>query len=146
MQQTAQSYGNINLQPGLKLRREFPWRFMVVDVTQPIIGADFLSFYHLLPDLKRGVLIDGRTGLTTKGQTDRSSIETIKTIYGESRYHQILKQFKEITKPEPSKIMSQEVEHYIKTTTGPPETCRPKRLAPDKLKAAKIEFDLLLTR
>lgn len=34
--------------------------------------------------------------------------------------------------------------HYIKTTPGQPEAYRPRRLAPDKLKAAKEEFDLLL--
>lgn len=35
------------------------------------------------------------------------------------------------------------IKHYIETTSGPPEACRPRRLAPDKLKAAKLEFDLL---
>jgi len=34
--------------------------------------------------------------------------------------------------------------HFIKTTAGPPEGCRPRRLAPDKLKAAKAKLDLLL--
>jgi len=34
--------------------------------------------------------------------------------------------------------------HFIKTTEDPPEGCRPRRLAPDELKAAKAEFDLLL--
>jgi len=33
--------------------------------------------------------------------------------------------------------------HYIKTTTSP-EACQPRRLAPDKLKAAKVEFSQLM--
>lgn len=33
---------------------------------------------------------------------------------------------------------------HAKTTDGPSEACRPRRLASDKLKAAKTEFNLLL--
>lgn len=34
--------------------------------------------------------------------------------------------------------------HHIKTTSGPPVFCTPRRLAPDKLKIAKDEFDAML--
>jgi len=39
------TYGTITLQPDLGLRRAFPWRFIMADVLQPIIGADFLAHY-----------------------------------------------------------------------------------------------------
>jgi len=64
------TYGTIMLQPNLGLRREFPWRFIVADVLQPIIGADFLAHYHLLPDMRRKKLLDGKTGrLAVQGIT-----------------------------------------------------------------------------
>lgn len=53
-------------------------------------------------------------------------------------------QFEDITKPEKRKTNMHDTEHHIKTTLGPPDFCRPRRLAPEKLKAAKMEFDLLL--
>ena len=40
-----------------RLRRDFKWRFIVADVTHPIVGADFLLFFGLMPDLKNGRLI-----------------------------------------------------------------------------------------
>ena len=46
-------YGCITLRLGFGLRREFSWRFVVADVTGPIIGSDFLSFYYLLVDVRR---------------------------------------------------------------------------------------------
>ncbi|GBP03188.1 hypothetical protein EVAR_89300_1 [Eumeta japonica] len=41
---TINTYGYVNLELNLSLRRAYPWRFVVADVTKPIIGADFLSF------------------------------------------------------------------------------------------------------
>jgi hypothetical protein len=51
---SIQVYGSKLLIVDLKLRRTFKWVFTVADVRKPILGADFLSHYHLLPDLKRG--------------------------------------------------------------------------------------------
>jgi len=43
------TYGTKTMQPNLNLRREFPWHFIIADVLQPIIGADFLAHYHPAP-------------------------------------------------------------------------------------------------
>lgn len=48
---TIRTYGQITLEPNFGLRRTFLWRFIIADVRQPLIGADFLFFYYLLPDL-----------------------------------------------------------------------------------------------
>ena len=48
---TVRTYGCITLSLDFGLRREFPWRFLVAEVTGPIIGSDFLSFYNLLVDV-----------------------------------------------------------------------------------------------
>jgi hypothetical protein len=34
--------------------------------------------------------------------------------------------------------------HHIKTTPGPPVSCRPRRFAPDRLTIAKAEFDVMI--
>jgi len=47
------------------LRRPFPWNFVIADVKQPIIGADFLAHHGILTDLKNHRLIDERTMLST---------------------------------------------------------------------------------
>ncbi|EFN60762.1 hypothetical protein EAG_11057, partial [Camponotus floridanus] len=142
------TFGQITLEPNFGLRRTFLWRFIIADVTQPLIGADFLSFYHLLPDLQKGRLIDGKTGLYTqklKSVVKKGNISSIKILPKQAKYHNLLSEFPDITKlGGVRKEARHSTVHYIKTTAGPPEGCRPRRLAPDKLKAAKAEFDLLL--
>jgi hypothetical protein len=51
---TIHTYGWLPLRLNLGLRRDFTWRFIVADVTHPIIGADFLSHFghRLLIDCK----------------------------------------------------------------------------------------------
>ena len=49
---TIHTYGNCNRVVDVGLKREYPWTFIVADVQQPIIGADFLIHYSLLVDLR----------------------------------------------------------------------------------------------
>jgi hypothetical protein len=59
---TIATYGWISLSLDLGLRRDFTWRFMVADVQEPIIGADFLAHFGLLVDCRNRRLLDGRPG------------------------------------------------------------------------------------
>ncbi|XP_029680257.1 uncharacterized protein LOC115245901 [Formica exsecta] len=139
------TYGMITLQPNLGLRQAFPWRFTVADVAQPIIGSDFLAQYHLLPNVKNRKLIDGKTGLSTPGTATYSEVTSIKVVKEETHYHRIIAEFPGITQPAGAqRIAKHNTEHHIATTPGQPEASRPRRLAPDKLQAAKAKFDLLL--
>ena len=60
---TINTYGNCKRVVDVGLKREYPWTFIVADVQQPIIGADFLINYNLLVDLRSRCLRDIRTGL-----------------------------------------------------------------------------------
>ena len=60
---TIHTYGNCKRVVDVGLKREYPWTFIVADVQQPIIGADFLIHYNLLVDLRSRCLRDMRTGL-----------------------------------------------------------------------------------
>jgi hypothetical protein len=55
---TVHTHCCITLRLDLGLRREFSWRFVVADVTGPIIGSDVFSFYNLLVDMRHRRLID----------------------------------------------------------------------------------------
>jgi cleavage and polyadenylation specificity factor subunit 1 len=51
------TYGDQNLELHLNVRRSFKWNFVIANVQSPIIGADLLSHYGLLIDLKNRRLI-----------------------------------------------------------------------------------------
>jgi hypothetical protein len=58
---TIPTYGWLPLSLNLGLCRDFTWRFVAADVTQPFIGADFLSHFGLLVDCTNNRLLDGVT-------------------------------------------------------------------------------------
>lgn len=138
------TYGFINISLNLGLRRVFDWRFVIADVTKPIIGVDFLSFYNLLIDTRHKRLVDNLTSLTATAGTVLVNTPHIKAVTGSTQYHQLLLKYPEITRPS-GKLHRQKVHHstvhYIKTTEGPPVFARPRRLAPERLMAAKKEFE-----
>lgn len=138
-------YAHLNLDLGL--RRNFEWRFVVANVTKPIIGVDFLSFYNLIVDCRNQRLIDGTTTLTSCAIIAASAdISSIKTLSGTSKYHDILHEFIDITKPAGLvRTVRHNTVHHIRTTPGPPVASTPRRLAPDKLKIAKEEFQAMLS-
>ena len=142
------TYGPVQLNLNLGLRRSFSWKFTIADVSKPIIGVDFLSFYNLLVDCRHQRLLDGITSLSVAAirQTIPEDLASIKVITGESDFHHILREFPEITRPAgiPTTPKHNTV-HHINTTSGPPVTCRARRLDPERLKIAKKEFEDMLT-
>lgn len=141
------TYGYAHLQLNFGLRREFYWQFVVADVTKPIIGVDFLSHYNLVVDIRNKRLLDRTTTLSTYAVTTTPSdaISSIKVLHGDSKYNEILREFPEITRPPGiHRVIKHNTVHHIKTTPGPPIHCSPRRLAPDKLKIAKEEFESML--
>ena len=139
---TIKTYGNCKRVVDVGLKREYPWTFIVADVQQPIIGADFLIHYNLLVDLKSRCLRDMRTGLAIAASLSSIkplSLNRVDTVQNE--YTKLLGQFPELTRPttkgEPIK---HGITHKI-VTKGHPVFARPRRLAPDKLVTAKREFD-----
>jgi len=139
------TYGTMTMSLNLGLRRDFKWRFLVADVAKPILGADFLAYYNLLPDLTNGRLLDATTLLAARGEVTAWGIPSIKTVVGSSTFHQLLQQYPSITRPNgaPGEAPHDTV-HYIITTPGPPVAQKPRRLAPDKLVAAKKKFEEML--
>ena len=139
------TYGWHTLNLNLGLRRDFTWRFIVADVTKPIIGVDFLSHFNLLVDTRKHRLVDGVTTLTVNASVTKQPAQSVKTISGDTRAHPLLDEFPELTRPSgvPHDVKHSTV-HHIRTTPGPPVNSRPRRLDPDRLRIAKAEFSAML--
>ncbi|XP_076383750.1 uncharacterized protein LOC143261000 [Megalopta genalis] len=109
-----------------------------------ITGADLLEHYGLLVDLRRGRLVDSMTSLYAVTTAKSVVYSTVSSIVPDPRVKHILADFPEvfgIAMMPPSK--SVDVLHHI-LTTGPPVSERSRRLNPDKLRAAKKEFEALI--
>jgi hypothetical protein len=88
-------------------------------------------------------LLDGVITLSAPAQAASSLIPSVKVISGGTSVDTLLSEFPDLT----CLIGVQgEVHHNTvhRTTPGPPVTCRPRRLAPDQLAIAKVEFDAML--
>lgn len=112
------------------LMKDYSWSFVVADVSTPIIGADLLSHFHLLPDLTRRLLIDGDTlissSCTTKNVTHQSVHIVTNFTQFPTRVVSMLQKVPDLTKPPKyQENPPHDVVHHI-TTTGPPvnEKCR----------------------
>lgn len=123
---TIATYGWIIITPDLGLKRAFPWNFVVANVTHPIIGADLLAHYHLIPDLRQRKLSDGETGLQVPGSLSNGEVSSIKVLRTEDKYHRLLAEFSGITRPTTvNREIKHSTVHFINTTPGPPEACKP---------------------
>lgn len=140
-----ETYGTTTLKVNLGLRRDFVWTFLIANVTTPIIGADFITNFGLLIDLLGKKIIDPLTGLNSNCMRIMINETTeYKTYNLNSVYADLLEEYKQITKlPMPGSEISTAVVHQI-ITTGQPVYSRPRRLDPEKLEAARKEFDCLI--
>lgn len=139
------TFGSINLSLDLGLRRSFSWSFILADVSRPIIGADFLRQFHLLPDLNTRKLVDGQTLLAVSGSLCKEGSIGIKMVSGDTSFHQLLREYPEIIMHNENFSSEHGIYHHI-VTHGPPVSCRSRRLDPEKLKAAKEEFQYMLNK
>ncbi|CAI2723349.1 unnamed protein product [Schistosoma spindalis] len=139
------TFGEQFLTFDLGIKRHLTWVFIIADVRHPILGADFLSFYNLLVDVKRRKLIDSCTKLQVLGIQSDYHIHSIKIdTPGNDIFTTILSKFPKITKPDYSEnTVQHSVVHRI-ITKGQPTSARPRRLPPNKLNVAKAEFDHMM--
>ena len=140
-----QTYGQRLLTLDFGLRRPFSWKFVVADVSKPIIGADLLFHYNLMPDLRNSRLVDAITSLSTQCMsTSEPSLGLKVLVAHENPFARILTEFPDIIRPKlsPSSI-KHNVTHRI-ITNGHPVFCRKARVLPkEKYEAAKKEYDFL---
>ena len=131
------SYGCQSLTLNFGLRRMFPWIFIIADVQQPIIGADFLNHFNLLVDLKNKRLLDSNSHLHVQGITcHHSPLSPDWSITdGDTIYHSILKNFSSITQLPVTNDQP---------VAGQPVHAKPRRLPPERLRIARQEFEHMM--
>ncbi|CAH8676919.1 unnamed protein product [Schistosoma rodhaini] len=139
------TFGEQLLTLDLGIRRRLNWVFIIADVRHPILGADFLSSYNLLVDVKKRKLIDSCTKLQVHGIQSHYHIHSIKIDTPVNDvFANILSKFPKLTKPDYSEnTIQHSVVHRI-ITKNQPVSARPRRLPPDKLAVAKAEFEHMM--
>lgn len=142
------TYGTVSLVLNFGQAGQYRWGFIIADVIQPIIGVDFFRAFGLLIDIQGKQLIDTRTHLSIKCSTTSMSVPLGLSHISppqelesneKNPYRDILDQYPNLTSSETNPPKKHNVEHHI-VTNGPPVYAKPRRLAPEKLKAAKAEF------
>lgn len=139
-----ETYGERRLNLDLGLRRIISWNFCVAAVPCSIIGADLLKHFGLDVSVRRRRLIDSITKLYSSCSISTAPIINLSTIDRTNEFARILAEFPELTSTmQQTPPKAKEVLHFI-STNGPPISERPRRLPPEKLKAAKAEFKRLM--
>ncbi|GFU75342.1 hypothetical protein TNCV_3510271 [Trichonephila clavipes] len=137
-------YGRKSITVNFGLRRNFTYSFYVCNVSSAIIGADFLYQFNLSPDLRHKRLIDCVTNLKVPAKLGICSIFSVKSVYMNNVYGKLLLKYPELTKlPDINQPVKHNTMHFI-NTKGPPVAAKPRRLASDRLKIAKAEFQHMI--
>ena len=141
------TYGRQRLHLSLGLRRDFSWEFTVADVQHAILGADFLSHYELLPDLRNRTLVDKVTSLKKSCAVRNVEYASISTIDHRSRFSELLREFPELTLTSIRREckLRHKTTHVIETQ-GQPVSARARRLPLEKLKSVKAKFQEMLDK
>ena len=116
------------------------------DVQQPILSADFLRHFGLLVDMKQRELINSTTHFHVHGNlsTDSCPHPSFCPKHTNDPYHSLLSEFPALTHVRsPDSPILYDVTHHIEIT-GLPVSARPRRLAPERLRVAKQEFEHML--
>ena len=130
----------------LGLRRTFPWVFTIADVRRPIIGMDFLANFKLAVDTANHTLLDQSTsfqaGLSLCQVCDVEHVLCSPDM--SNPFTAILSKYTALVGPtDYSCPVKHNVTHHI-VTAGPPTHAKARRLAPERLKVAKAEFQHML--
>ena len=120
--------------------RTFLWSFVIADVTQPLLGADFLCDHELMVDLKGKRLVEATTFRSWQLHPSDVAPQRLHYVGRENDYSAILSSFPELLTPAfAAPTAKHGVTHFIHTE-GRPLHSRARRLPPEKLNIAKEEF------
>jgi transposase InsO family protein len=131
------------------LRRAFQWNFVVANVTQSILGADFLSASGLLVDCRNRRLFDQTTSLASNLSASCIispvvSISSQRTDTNHPALRRLLEKHCRIFGPLSIDEVKHSTQHFIETE-GPPVFARSRQLHPDKQRIAEHEFQHMIS-
>lgn len=133
------------------LRRKFSWTFIVADVVAPLLGQDFLAHYGLIVDCKRRELRDSLTNccaVLLDSDTMPCGLVVQYPVDCPASVRQLLRDHPSLTSPrQPNEAVSEMkhmCQHTIDTGSAAPTFSSPRRLTPEREKAAKHAFKSLI--
>ena len=140
---SAKTVGKVNVRGGGILKGVF----VIADVQQNILGADFLYHFGILVDVRNKQLIENMTSLKVSGiavSKNQQFPQSINIALNHlSKYNELLKEFPSVLKPDFKKVVKHNCTHKIETSNAPIFS-KPRRLSPEKYKIAKKEFEHML--
>ena len=119
-------------------RVHFAFPFIVADVHQCIIGADFLAAFSLIVDVKRRMMFNDNAAVSCIRNTEPYSPPPTVVVNPFSALFE--EQFK------PQDISTPSTRHYIITSSPRPLAATPRRLYGDKLESAKAYFQEMISQ
>ncbi|XP_068220029.1 uncharacterized protein [Palaemon carinicauda] len=135
----TQGYETLSLSFG---SAKYHWKFLVVDVPLPNLGANFLSHFHLLVDVAYLLLVNADSYMSTPHQPAPSDfalhISAPTDVYAPPP-HVVPGILPSRSLPNAQVPAKHGIHHHIKTTVRP-VFARFRHLAPDRLTAAKVTF------
>ena len=129
--------------------REFDFTFIIADVRQSILGADFLHRFYLAPNHRDECLIDLNDWSTIpvgeKCGTQPNRVTNINFVDQQTDpFYQLLDSYPALSTPSfTPKDVSHGVKHHIPTNCHPIQS-KARKLNPEKLEIAKREFQKLV--
>ena len=129
--------------------QNYTWDFLIAEVKRPLLGADFLRHSGLLVDVRGHRLISAQTfgsvhlrKCNHTALVEQMALDSIAAA--DDRFGRLLAEFPAITTPNfGCPTAKHGVQHYIPMTCAPIRS-KARRLPPDKLSAAKAEFQTML--
>ena len=120
--------------------QKYSWRFIIADVTQPIISGDFHCSHSLLVDLANEQLIRTDNLKTIKGSRSAHKSFHISSIKSTNEFADMLRNRPELTTPTFSfDLPKHGVLHRI-PTTGFPVHCQARRLFLSVVQLINVNF------
>ena len=141
---TINVYGSKLLEISLGLKRSFKHPFVISAVQRPIVGGDFFKKYKIVVDLDSECITDKTTGISSYGNIQSYDAPSPKIFTISNEFSQILQNYPSLTaEPDYTKPVKHNVVHKI-ITQGDLPVSRPRRLDPNRHKAAHLEFQHML--
>lgn len=130
-----------------QLRRKFSWTFIIADITNPLLGMDFLNHFNLQVDCGSHTLLDETTNRSALIKLSKSILNvTVTKPDLPSNIASLINEFPSITSPHttPNKSPPTTFYHHIHTSSSPPVFSKPRKLSADKESAARAAFSKLM--
>lgn len=145
------THGEANLELAIPLlRRSFTWTFVIAEVSQPLLGFDFLGHFGINIDCKNKKLVDSNTNTRANINTVDLSDTKLSPITI-NKLENTSEKIKDLFKTRPGvltplvhqKEVKTKIFHRINTAAASPTFSRPRRLQGMKHNAAKEHLEAL---